>query len=191
MKNEKTILDEKENAALALAEELPVEETSEPTLQSGEIVPDKEEVIAAFLGGDDEKLFALLQPLGASKEEILAAKEQFIEAARRSLYRKDLAEILSKYDLGVSDIREIPNFAKYAALRANGFSALDAFESANPRLIANGSGKDRSHLTPITSRQGYTGDAPIPENELKLWQSAFPKATLEELTKRYNKAKRN
>lgn len=153
---------------------------------------DRESLINAFLSGSDEELKRLLKPLGLSDEDIAAAKEEFLTAARNSLYRRDLREILQKYELNIGDIKMLPNFEKYAALRANGFSAIEAFESANPRLAANiKSNGNRSHMSPITSRQGGTGDVPIPESELKLWQSAFPKASIEELTKRYNTARKN
>ncbi len=150
---------------------------------------DKEEVISAFLSGDDERLYALLSPLGFSEEEIKSAKEKFVEAARKSLFRRDLKEILSKYRLGVSDIRDIPNYQKYAMLRANGFSAIEAFESANPKMTLNSGKGSREHMAMVSSRQGSSGDVPIPEKELGLWRSAFPKASIEELTKRYNKAR--
>lgn len=152
---------------------------------------DREEIIDAFLSDDEGKLYALLTPYGFSEEEIKEAKLQFVEAARKSLYRKDLQEILSVYRLNVHDIRDIPNFAKYATLRASGFSAIDAFEGANPRLARESEKPSYEHMKPITARQGTSGDIPIPKEELKLWQSAFPKATTEELTKRYNKARRS
>lgn len=160
--------------------------TEEPDINS----LDKEEIISAFLSGDDQKLFELLTPHGFTEEEITSAKEQFLTAARKSLFRRDLQEILSKYKLNVVDIRDIPNYQKYAVLRSNGFSAIEAFESANPKMTLKSVDGDRTHMTPVTSRQGSSGDIPIPERDLKLWQSAFPKASMEELTKRYNKARR-
>ena len=78
MKNEKTILDEKENDVLALTEELPVEEPSENVLPNGVTVPDKDEVIAAFLGGDDEKLFSkegYMEIIGGTTAVAQMAKE--------------------------------------------------------------------------------------------------------------------
>lgn len=182
-----------------LTNALPNDETGEEenNIEAEELQPtatldiDREEIIDAFLSDDEGKLYALLTPYGFSEEEIKEAKLQFVEAARKSLYRKDLQEILSVYRLNVHDIRDIPNFAKYATLRASGFSAIDAFEGANPRLARESEKPSYEHMKPITARQGTSGDIPIPKEELKLWQSAFPKATTEELTKRYNKARRS
>ena len=99
---------------------------------------DKEAVIEAILSGNDQKLIELLKGFGVEKEQILALKEQFLSEIKQSMYDEDLQTLNQRFKgLNLTQITDIPNFKKFAALRSEGLGVVEAFTYANPQLFKN------------------------------------------------------
>ncbi|MBR2323736.1 MAG: hypothetical protein IKA39_02445 [Clostridia bacterium] len=149
---------------------------------------DKEAVLEAILTGNDQKLIELLKGFNVEKEQILALKEQFLAEIKQSMYDEDLEVLNERFKgLNLTKITDIPNFKKFATLRSEGVGVVEAFTYANPQLF-----KTQESLKGYVKTGNFNkksgGNIPIPENELKMWRSAFPNDSDEELIKRYNKA---
>ncbi len=149
-----------------------------------------------LLFGSDEEVVEFFSKLGYEKEEILEGRREFLEMAKKQLFANDLKELLEEYDfLAIDDIHQMPNFDKFSTLRGNGLSLKDAFEGANGRFVAEEALKkqnlgDYSHMKKLSVKENSTGLKPIPKEEIDIWKSAFPKDTLSQLTKKYNKVKK-
>lgn len=149
-----------------------------------------EEIANTFITGSDEEVYEKLKRGGVTFDESVNIRKEFVKMAKERLFEKDLKELKDNFsDIKVESIYEIPSFRNFALLRGNGLSVKDAFLGANPKYVESRENKgDFSHMTQKKIGKFTNGELPIPQKELNLWRSAFPKDSLQQLTKRYNEA---
>lgn len=96
-----------------------------------------------------------------------------------------------------NSILEIPNVARFGALRDMGLSPKEAYSAANPDLVRSSASKaakktssGKSHLRSVTGR-GVTGktDTVIPSREMRMYRELFPNMTDAQIRKLYNDTK--
>jgi|GEM_PF-6628963 len=162
--------------------------------------------IEAFMAGGniDEIIERRNKEKSAALSELQKSPEyqEFQQFKRQKdldrIYSADL-EAVKKFDSTVTanNIKDIPNFDKFAQYRAKGYTAEDAYKLINFDSLTEKKANARAeniaskdHLKPVGGHGSSGGEdgVEVPAADFRQWKEWFPDDTTAQIRARYNRA---
>ncbi len=123
-----------------------------------------------------------------------AADELLSRSEYERIFAEDIAAIHAAYPKTAeyASVRDLPNVEKFAKFRDLGLTAKQAFDAANPELVAqygamsaHGLAGTKSHKKSVVPTRTATKDIHITQSEMERYREYFPGLSDKEIIKLY------